>query len=335
MKTIKTLAFAAAALFLVASCEKPAPVSDAVVGFETDANEYVIEAGPNFEVPISVTGSNIAYPFTITVNSLPETEENGYSERNVDYRFIEREIVVESAQDKPVVVVRVINSEIESLKMGIEIKAVSNGTISTTTTEVYAQPAAYYLAGEYTAAGLNNGQAYAETWVFDAYDVNTIELWGILGMTPENNASYGVMGVSSYDPESENTIANIVFGIENFVAMSMSGSSLILYSPMVADLSTQSLYNNVPVDFVYKDGAMTVAFPSALAKPAIVMAKINYLTNSLMGTSAPFEVASLTAGPAPAPSAAAPASVEFVKDANIVKNYLPKKDVQMTVVGKL
>ena len=335
MKTIKTLAFAAAALFVVASCEKSAPVSDAVVGFETDANEYVLEAGPNFEVPISVTGSNIAYPFTITVNSLPETEENGYSERNVDYRFIDREIVVESPTDKPVVVVRVINSDIETLKMGIEIKAVSNGTVATTTTEVFAQPAAYYLAGEYTASGLNMGEPYAETWVFDAYDVNTVELWGILGMTPENGASYGVMGVSNYDVESGNTVANIVFGVENFVGMAMSGSALILYSPMIADLSDGSIYNNVPVDFVYKDGTMTMQIPSAIVRPAITIAKINYLTDSFMGNSGILEVSSITPGPAPAPSVAAPASVEFVKDADIVKNYLPKKDVQMTVVGKL
>mgnify|MGYP003297262313 CR=1 FL=1 len=170
MKTIKTLAFAAAALFVVASCEKSAPVSDAVVGFETDANEYVLEAGPNFEVPISVTGSNIAYPFTITVNSLPETEENGYSELNVDYSLIDSEIVVESAEDQPVVTVHIINPELESLLMGIEIKAVSNGTVnaSASKVELAADFGLLRTQGIYQGSGTLTGVLTTETWTFIA-----------------------------------------------------------------------------------------------------------------------------------------------------------------------
>jgi len=233
MKTIKTLAFAAAALFVVASCEKSAPVSDAVVGFESDAYEFTLEAGPNFEIPISVSGSNIAYPFTITVNSLPETEENGYSERNVDYRFIERDIVVESAEDKPVVVVRLINDDIESFLMGIEIKSVSNGTVGAASkVEVAADFGLNATAGIYNVVGTKNGSDYSEPWYFLNEGADFIGFWGLLGMA-DMEEYWPIYGDAVYDPESNTSLMTFPFTLDNYVTAADFGDFIAYIVPVL------------------------------------------------------------------------------------------------------
>lgn len=243
MKTIKTLAFAAAALFVVASCEKSAPVSDAVVGFESDAYEFTLEAGPNFEIPISVSGSNIAYPFTITVNSLPETEENGYSERNVDYRFIERDIVVESAEDKPVVVVRLINDDIESFLMGIEIKSVSNGTVGAASkVEVAADFGLLKSQGVYQAVGTKSGVEYTENWTFITEGADFVGFWGLLGMA-DMEEYWPIMGDAVYDLESDASLMSFDFTVDNYITegafRNADGST---YNALIAPILYDGMY---------------------------------------------------------------------------------------------
>lgn len=241
MKTIKTLVFAAAALLVVASCEKAAPVSDAVVGFEASAYEYAIEQGPNFDIPISVTGSNIVYPFTITVNSLPETEENGYSERNVDYRFIDREIVVESAEDKPVVTVRVINGDLESLLMGIEIKAVSNGNVNASASSVELS-ASFGLArtdGVYEVKGTHSSSAgadpeYSEPWYFLTEGNDFVGFWGLLGLY-DVDEYWPVMGDAVYDPESNSSLMTFEFSLDNYVGLGDFGDFVAYIAPVVVN----------------------------------------------------------------------------------------------------
>ena len=244
MKTIKTFAFAAAALFVVASCEKPAPVSDAVVGFDTAAYEFAIEQGPNFEIPISVTGSNIAYPVTIKVTNVAETEENGYSERNVDYRFIEREIVVESAQDKPVVVVRVINEDLESLLMGVQIQEVSNGSINTASSkvEVSADFGLNATAGIYTVAGTKNGAEYSEPWFFLNEGGDFIGFWGLLGMY-DVEEYWPIYGDAVYDPSDNTALMTFPFTLDNYITIGDFGDFVAYIVPVLRAGNSLSMGN--------------------------------------------------------------------------------------------
>ena len=152
MKTLKTFAFAAAALALLASCNKSKEItSDAVVSFSSEVNEFYLEDGPNFDVPIEVKGSNITYPVTIRVTDVADTEEEGYSERNVDYRFVNRDVVVESAEDTPVVTLRIINAKAEYLFTQIEIQTVDAGGKVGEVSKAYviAVPQLNYVAGLY------------------------------------------------------------------------------------------------------------------------------------------------------------------------------------------
>lgn len=234
MKTIKTLAFAAVAVLAVASCQKAAPVSDAVVGFAAQTYEYTLEGGPNYDIPISVTGSNIVYPFTITVNSLPETEENGYSKRNVDYRFIDREIEVKSAEDKPVVTVRIINDKLESLRMGIEIKAVSNGTVnaSASKAELAAEFGLNATSGIYNVAGTKNGAAYSEQWLFLNAGPDFIGFSGLLGMR-EDDDYWPIFGDAVYNPKDNTSLMTFELSLDNYVGAGDFGQFVAYIVPVI------------------------------------------------------------------------------------------------------
>lgn len=254
MKTIKTL-FAAVACFVAAvSCDKT-PSSDAVVSFADNYYEFYLEEGPNFTIPINVTGANISYPYTIVVNNLPETEENGYSERNVDYRFLERRIVVEGPADKPEVTVRVINSDLEVLYVGLTIESVEGGSGigAVSTSEIYAAPAVSYSCGTYQVKGILDGtDAYTETWDFfnEGFDVN---FYGLLGMTEEEDF-YPIMGSSMIDEESGAVVMSFELGLNNLVGAAYfnlpAGRTACAIAPMIRN--GNSLYSGY-MDFIVMD----------------------------------------------------------------------------------
>ena len=255
MKTIKTL-FAAVACFIVAiSCDKT-PSSDAIVSFADNYYEFYLEEGPNFTIPIDVTGANISYPYTIVVNSLPETEENGYSERNVDYRFLERRIVVEGPGDKPEVTVRVINSDLDVLYVGLTIESVEGGSGigAVSTSEIYAAPAVSYSNGIYQVKGILNGtDAYTETWDF-FNEGSDVAFYGLLGMT-EENGSYPIMGSSLIDEESGAVVMLFELGLYNSVAaayfnLPTTGRTACYMAPMI--LNGNYLYDGY-MDFIVID----------------------------------------------------------------------------------
>lgn len=285
MKTIKTLAFAAVAVLAVASCQKAAPVSDAVVGFEVPAFEYTLEQGPNFDIPITVTGSNIVYPFTISVNSLPETEENGYSERNVDYRFIDREIEVKSADDKPVVTVRIINEELESLLMGIEIKAVSNGTVnaSASTAELAADFGLLRSQGVYQGTGTLNGAPTTETWTFVTEGADYVGFWGLMGLS-DMDEYWPVMGEAVYDPETDTSLMSFDFTVDNYI----TGGSFIdsatggIYQALLAPIlyDGQYVYTSETVEMLCDGQDLQVGLPEGLM---ITIGQFNPSSGAFLG----------------------------------------------------
>lgn len=218
MKSLRTLVLAGLAVLAAASCEKTV-VSDAKVGFESEEYNFALEDGPNFTIPVSVSGSSVSYPLTIKIADIPATEENEYSERNVDYRFLEREIVLNSAEDKAEFTVRVIDSSIDYLYVGLEIQSVSNGTVGATfKTEIFAQPEVAYYAGAFKASGVIKGETalepYSEDWQFVYGDNNTIGFYGLGEMTSDV-AKYPVSG--EMVKEDGDTFFVFPLGVNNYV----------------------------------------------------------------------------------------------------------------------
>jgi len=201
MHKLSALVSFAALVLAAVACNKTQDTGDAKVGFAQQQYDFVFEEGPNFTVPIAITGDNIIYPITVKVGSAPETEENGYSERNVDYRFIEREVVVNSAEDKPEVTVRVINSKITSLKMEITFEAFSGAASlgPCESTIVNAMPEYAFCLGDYTASGTDyGGDVYSETWSFSDY-----------GQSPYVYLD-GVLGIESTSADSDKEIGKLL-----------------------------------------------------------------------------------------------------------------------------
>ncbi len=205
MKKVKGLICVLAAVSAIASCDKT-PVSDAQVGFVSQTNYFCFEDGIgddlgdclNFEIPVTVTGENITYPVTIKIDNLEGTgamlDGVKYTERNSCWRFTERELVIESPEDKPVVTVRQI-APADTIYVGIKLEALSNCTITSDLTEVLIIPEVCYKTGDYTAktTSLLYGESYTDTWNLDliteTYEGEVIyhgpAIYGYMGFTED------------------------------------------------------------------------------------------------------------------------------------------------------
>ena len=215
MKAFRTIVLAGLAVLAAASCEKAA-VSDAVVSFEEDSYVYFLEEGPNFSVPVKVSGANVTYPMTVKIVDIPAADDNDYSERNVDYRFLERELVINSAEETPAFTVRVINNEESIFDIALKIETVSAGSIGQISqTEILIAPEVAFYSGSFAAKGTNKGKAHTEQWDFVFGKNNAIGFWGLLGETQAAGAKYPIIGTMI--KEEGDTFFSFPLGVDNAV----------------------------------------------------------------------------------------------------------------------
>ena len=215
MKAFRTIVLAGLAVLAAASCEK-ATVSDAVVSFEQDSYVCFLEEGPNFSVPVKVSGANVTYPMTVKIVDIPAADDNDYSERNVDYRFLERELVINSAEETPAFTVRIINNEESIFDIALKIETVSAGSIGQISqTEILIAPEVAFYSGSFAAKGTNDGKAHTEQWDFVFGKNNAIGFWGLLGETEAAGAKYPVTGTMV--KEEGKTFFVFPLGVDNAV----------------------------------------------------------------------------------------------------------------------
>lgn len=215
MKAFRTIVLAGLAVLAAASCEK-ATVSDAVVSFEQDSYVCFLEEGPNFSVPVKVSGANVTYPMTVKIVDIPAADDNDYSERNVDYRFLERELVINSAEETPAFTVRIINNEESIFDIALKIETVSAGSIGQISqTEILIAPEVAFYSGSFAAKGTNDGKAHTEQWDFVFGKNNAIGFWGLLGETEAAGAKYPVTGTMV--KEKGKTFFVFPLGVDNAV----------------------------------------------------------------------------------------------------------------------
>ena len=215
MKAFRTIVLAGLAVLAAASCEK-ATVSDAVVSFEQDSYVCFLEEGPNFSVPVKVSGANVTYPMTVKIVDIPAADDNDYSERNVDYRFLERELVINSAEETPAFTVRVINNKESIFDIALKIETVSAGSIGQISqTEILIAPEVAFYSGSFAAKGTNDGKAHTEQWDFVFGKNNAIGFWGLLGETEAAGAKYPVTGTMV--KEEGKTFFVFPLGVDNAV----------------------------------------------------------------------------------------------------------------------
>lgn len=235
MKAFRTIVLAGLAVLAAASCEK-ATVSDAVVSFEEDSYVYFLDEGPNFSVPVKVSGANVTYPMTVKIVDIPAADDNDYSERNVDYRFLERELVINSAEETPAFTVRVINDEESIFDIALKIETVSAGSIGQISqTEILIAPEVAFYSGSFAAKGTNDGKAHTEQWDFVFGKNNAIGFWGLLGETAEAGAEYPIIGTMI--KEEGDTFFGFPLGVDNAVGAYLfnlpEGKTACIVAPIV------------------------------------------------------------------------------------------------------
>lgn len=235
MKAFRTIVLAGLAVLAAASCEK-ATVSDAVVSFEEDSYVYFLDEGPNFSVPVKVSGANVTYPMTVKIVDIPAADDNDYSERNVDYRFLERELVINSAEETPAFTVRVINDEESIFDIALKIETVSAGSIGQISqTEILIAPEVAFYSGSFAAKGTKDGKAHTEQWDFVFGKNNAIGFWGLLGETAESGAEYPIIGTMV--KEEGDTFFGFALGVDNAVGAYLfnlpEGKTACIVAPIV------------------------------------------------------------------------------------------------------
>lgn len=235
MKAFRTIVLAGLAVLAAASCEK-ATVSDAVVSFEEDSYVYFLEEGPNFSVPVKVSGANVTYPMTVKIVDIPAADDNDYSERNVDYRFLERELVINSAEETPAFTVRVINNEESIFDIALKIETVSAGSIGQISqTEILIAPEVAFYSGSFAAKGTKDGEAHTEQWDFVYGKNSAIGFWGLLGETQAEGAKYPVIGTMV--KEEGKTFFVFPLGVDNAVGAYLfnlpEGQTACIIAPIV------------------------------------------------------------------------------------------------------
>lgn len=235
MKAFRTIVLAGLAVLAAASCEK-ATVSDAVVSFEQDSYVYFLEEGPNFSVPVKVSGANVTYPMTVKIVDIPAADDNDYSERNVDYRFLERELVINSAEETPAFTVRVINNEESIFDIALKIETVSAGSIGQISqTEILIAPEVAFYSGSFAAKGTKDGKAHTEQWDFVFGKNSAIGFWGLLGETQAAGAKYPVIGTMV--KEEGDTFFSFPLGVDNAVGAYLfnlpTGKTECIVAPIV------------------------------------------------------------------------------------------------------
>lgn len=250
MKAFRTIVLAGLAVLAAASCEK-ATVSDAVVSFEQDSYVCFLEEGPNFSVPVKVSGANVTYPMTVKIVDIPAADDNDYSERNVDYRFLERELVINSAEETPAFTVRVINNEESIFDIALKIETVSAGSIGQISqTEILIAPEVAFYSGSFAAKGTNDGKAHTEQWDFVFGENNAIGFWGLLGETKAAGAKYPVTGTMV--KKEGKTFFVFPLGVDNAVGAYYfdlpEGKTACIIAPIVVTDDNRA-YTSGPLSF--------------------------------------------------------------------------------------
>ena len=166
MKLNRILSLALASACIFAACQKVEVASgDATVGFASA--EFESGLGSEYiYVPVVTTGTTTVYPIKVTV------EVDAYSGdyaavEDVDYMITSKEILVASAESKPTIEIKIVNPEdADELRFALKIVSQENAQkISQQSILVKcAKSELDRICGNWTATGLNETDAYTETW---------------------------------------------------------------------------------------------------------------------------------------------------------------------------
>ena len=185
------VAVAAATLALLSACNKSEPAVDTVVEFE-DQTVWVLTgtAKNSVEIPLTISGENVAYPLTVTFKAV---EGEALSVEGEAYTIENKSLTLSSASDKAVLVVSGY-AEQSKLSAVIEIASVDNQAQVGETASVVVLGADdnlrmsegdFIISGDFYGLDGAKKDEYSEKWsttVFPTFGGWTF-LTGILGIT--------------------------------------------------------------------------------------------------------------------------------------------------------
>ena len=185
------VAVAAASLALFSACTKSEPAVDAVVEFESQTAWVLTGTAQNsVEIPVKISGENVAYPLTITFKAV---EGDGLSVEGEAYTIDNKSLTLNNSSDKATLVISGF-AEQSKLSAVIEISSVDNQAQVGETARVVVLGADdnlrmsegdFIISGDFYGLDGAKKDEYSEKWsttVFPTFGGWTF-LTGILGIT--------------------------------------------------------------------------------------------------------------------------------------------------------
>lgn len=187
------VAVAAATLALLSACNKSEPAVDTVVEFEKQTVWVLTGTAKNsVEIPLTISGENVAYPLTVTFKAV---EGEALSVEGEAYTIENKSLTLSSASDKAVLVLSGY-AEQSKLSAVIEIASVDNQAQVGETASVVVLGADdnlrmaegnFVISGEFYSLDGTKKEDYSEKWsttVFPTFGGWTY-LTGVLGITAD------------------------------------------------------------------------------------------------------------------------------------------------------
>ena len=181
----------AASIALLSSCNKAEPAVDAVVEFENQTAWVLTGTESNsVEIPVSVSGENVAYPLTITFKA---AEGDDLSVEGEAYTIVNKSVTLSSKSDKAALVIEGYAS-LDKLSAVIDIVSVDNQAKLGEKSRVVVLGADdnlrmsegdFIISGDFYGLDGAKKDEYSEKWsttVFPTFGGWTF-LTGILGIT--------------------------------------------------------------------------------------------------------------------------------------------------------
>ena len=202
MKKINRFFAMASVVLAFAACQKgsnegeevPTPVIDSKVAFVSPYIWHASELGNTVTVPVSVSGTNIAYPLGIKF----EAVSGEYSVPGTDYEFVSDTVTIAAEGESADLVLNILAADPNSFNAAFAIKTVDNGAVIGDIDTVFVKASAglqringlYDVKGTFVSLEGEENVEYTEQWYFNFMDFGFMQMTtatGVCGLSNTHN----------------------------------------------------------------------------------------------------------------------------------------------------
>ena len=283
MKKINYLLAMASVVFAFAACTKEdpkvpegpevpeTPAIDATVEFVSPYIWHASELGNTVTVPVSVSGTNIAYPLGIKF----EAVSGEYSVAGTDYEFVSDTVTVAAEGESADLVLNILAADPNSFKAAFAIKTVDNGAVIGDVDTVFVFSSAglqringlYDVKGTFVSLEGEENAEYTEQWYFNFMDFGFMQMTtatGLCGLSNTQNTEQNerIVAINGNVCTYAEGITHMDFVCNTDVTYYTKDDYKYKVRPIITDRNGNVIVNP-SISFVYDGVYMTITAEGA------------------------------------------------------------------------